>query len=95
MSICICCEQEMKTADSCTGNHFKIRDIPPVDYSLSDDDGSYKYGWEEYSSIKFYSDYSDRCPDCGVTTGGFHHPGCDMEKCPVCNGQLLMCNCCY
>ena len=25
-----------------------------------------------------------RCHDCRVKTGGFHHPGCDMERCPIC-----------
>lgn len=26
----------------------------------------------------------DRCHDCRVKIGGFHHPGCDVERCPVC-----------
>lgn len=31
------------------------------------------------------------CHDCGVKEGGKHHPGCDMERCPKCKGQLIMC----
>lgn len=38
-------------------------------------------------------DYESRCGDCGVAVGGNHHPGCDMEKCPRCAGQLISCGC--
>ena len=31
------------------------------------------------------------CHDCGIDRGGYHHPGCDMERCPVRGGQLLTC----
>lgn len=34
-----------------------------------------------------------RCHDCGIALGGKHHPGCDIEECPRCHGQLLSCNC--
>lgn len=35
----------------------------------------------------------DRCPDCGAAWGTLHHPGCDMEECPWCRGQLISCGC--
>lgn len=35
----------------------------------------------------------ERCHDCNVAPGGFHHPGCDMESCPRCGGQLISCGC--
>jgi len=34
-----------------------------------------------------------QCGDCGVRDGGKHHPGCDMERCPRCSGQLISCGC--
>jgi len=33
------------------------------------------------------------CHDCYVAVGHYHHPGCDMERCPCCHGQLIGCDC--
>lgn len=36
-----------------------------------------------------------KCHDCGCREGELHAPGCDMECCPFCGGQLISCNCAY
>lgn len=33
------------------------------------------------------------CHDCLVPQGRLHHPGCDMEACPRCEGQAMTCGC--
>lgn len=44
-------------------------------------------------SERSYAEPDHRCHDCGIAPGGFHHPGCDIEICPRCKGQLISCDC--
>lgn len=42
---------------------------------------------QELPSLTYHFDEpSGRCHDCGITHGGYHHPGCDVERCPRCEG---------
>lgn len=36
---------------------------------------------------------SDPCHDCYAPKGQLHHPGCDVERCPLCGDQAISCEC--
>lgn len=33
----------------------------------------------------------EHCHDCAAVNGELHVPGCDVECCPACGGQVLSC----
>lgn len=76
---CEICDREMMEVDSC----LKV----PIESK----DGT------TFDPIPFGSaprdDGFERCPDCNVAVGGYHHVGCDWETCPICGGQLISCDC--
>ncbi len=81
MAKCEFCDQEMldETTEDCTEN--RVVKFP---------DGSV------LPSVPYNPEYGgakQRCHDCNIARGGYHHPGCDMEQCPKCGGQLISCGC--
>lgn len=77
---CECCGQRMLKAAGCTWGHIvhKGELVPRI-----------KYGDEGQP----WGIPGGRCGDCGTLPGHYHHPGCDIERCPICGGQLISCPC--
>ena len=79
MAICDLCDQEMTTARTCSVEvlHHMGTPYPVLPYGQ-------ERGWRARSG---------RCGDCGVRVGGFHHVGCDVQRCPRCTRQFISCGC--
>jgi len=43
--------------------------------------------------VPYSEEETQDCHDCLVPPGALHHPGCDMERCGKCHGQLITCSC--
>lgn len=77
MAVCDCCLEEM--LDDATISCVENSKVPFPDKS-------------ELESIPC-DNPGGRCGDCHVSHGYSHHPGCDIEQCPKCGGQLISCGC--
>jgi hypothetical protein len=79
MSVCSLCNLEMREKVSCVSTSVLTNSGVCVPI---------RYGEERRFPMK-----SANCGDCGAPRGGFHHRGCDLERCPRCSGQLISCGC--
>lgn len=84
MAMCEYCNQEMLTANGCFG--------APVEYEDGTEVKPIRYGDGAWAA-SLNKEAQPRCHDCNAKWGEYHHPGCDMEECPICHGQLISCNC--
>lgn len=82
MAICEDCKGEMLQVAGCDVTHF--------DNGKGSTYARIKYGdkREEWGGF-----VGGRCGDCGCLPGNYHHVGCDIERCPICLGQLISCDC--
>lgn len=81
MATCSWCDGEMTKAISCTVDAFH-RDGRRLHMVPFGDESGRRTS-------------AARCGDCGVTRGGWHHPGCDLQRCPACGDQLMSCGCLF
>ncbi|MEG1013683.1 MAG: hypothetical protein RSE58_06195 [Clostridia bacterium] len=82
MAKCQVCQCEMLTANGCAVNKIHIGGKA---YERIPVGGKGDWGKDEGANYV--------CSDCGAHQGGFHHWGCDVERCPACGRQLISCDC--
>lgn len=87
MAICSACKHDMQVTDGCVEVLIEIKRGRSTDYLKP-----IPYGQEQrYGEDWQCRAHNQRCHDCNVKPGQFHHPGCDIEECPNCHHQMLMC----
>jgi hypothetical protein len=103
MTVCDICNQTMPAAATCTERKLEgsgrswigVRYGDERRYSTeSDDFWADDVSYDRRPRIPWPPvTLPERCVDCGVEKGAWHHLGCDMEECPRCGWQLISCGC--
>ena len=74
---CEDCNRVMRGSQGCTRSNLRFGDGEVIRRNVT------------------YFDRNLHCHDCGIANhwGNVHHFGCDVERCPRCDGQLISCDC--
>lgn len=86
---CEDCQQPMSPGTACTYKRI-IYSMPPT---TGDPKG--KRTRKTFNRVPYANHVRPEphnCHDCNTPLGGIHHSGCDMERCPICGGQLISCD---
>lgn len=77
---CDVCERTMDQGVGCTATHVGKSEngpwVPRIVFGGEPEDWGVERG---------------HCNDCNAGVGQPHHDGCDVERCPECGAQMLMC----
>lgn len=87
---CDICGQEMKEGGGCVPHAFLDKDGKAYRCKPHGED------WQDMPGVDQATKDALKqrnCHDCNAAPGQFHHPGCDMERCPKCGGQAISCDC--
>jgi hypothetical protein len=83
VAVCSFCNQEMTVAEGCVTTPITIKGRAYANVRFGTEPGYRKRRGRPVA----------RCGDCNVVMGAVHHHGCDMEVCPRCRGQAILCGC--
>lgn len=63
--------------------------------SMQSEDESAATLREEQAAERVGCGRTRRCGDCCAEVGALHVPGCDIERCALCGGQVIACSCAW
>ena len=83
MEPCEFCSQQEDGSSCLPRTHERSGVVKAVD----------RYGSEGWWDEEPRVEPEPNCHDCSVPLGGYHHLGCDMERCPHDEGQSILDDC--